>query len=194
VTLSCPSGQILQNTSGVFAQWTASDAGSGVDGAVSGQIELDTSQVGTRTATLPAGSVRDRVGNQSEAANCTYSVIYRWSGFFRPVDNSSGSNIVWNIVNAGRAVPIKFSLAGFQGMDILSGTPKVVWVPCTNGASDPIDEFASTVGNSSLQYDSVTDQYIYVWKTDRNWAGKCAKLVVTLKDGTSHEAWFRFTR
>ena len=194
VTLSCPSGQILQNTSGVFAQWTASDAGSGVDGAVSGQIELDTSQVGTRTATLPAGSVRDRVGNQSEAANCTYSVIYRWSGFFRPVDNSSGSNIVWNIVNAGRAVPIKFSLAGFQGMDILSGTPKVVWVPCTNGASDPIDEFASTAGNSGLQYDPVADQYIYVWKTDRNWAGKCAKLVVTLKDGTSHEAWFRFTR
>jgi len=97
-------------------------------------------------------------------------------------------------VNAGRAVPLKFSLAGFQGMDILSGTPKVVWVPCTNGASDPIDEFASTAGNSGLQYDPVADQYIYVWKTDRNWAGKCAKLVVTLKDGTSHEAWFRFTR
>ncbi len=190
MTLSCPSEQILQNTSGVVAQWTASDAGSGVDGAVSGQIELDTSQVGTRTATLPAGSVRDRVGNQSEAANCTYSVIYRWSGFFRPVDNPT----VWNVVKAGRAVPIKFSLAGFQGMDILSGTPKVVWVPCTNGASDPIDEFASTAGNSGLQYDPVADQYIYVWKTDRNWAGKCAKLVVTLKDGTSHEAWFRFTR
>jgi len=79
-------------------------------------------------------------------------------------------------------------------MDILSGTPKVVLVPFTNGASDPIDEYASTAGNSSLQYDPVTDQYIYVWKTDRNWAAKCAKLVVTLKDGTSHEAWFRFTR
>ncbi len=192
--LSCPSGQILQNTSGVVATWTATDDGSGVDGAVSGQIELDTSQVGTRIATLPAGSVRDRVGNESAAVSCTYWVIYRWSGFFRPVDNSSVGNIVWNIVNAGRAVPIKFSLAGPQGMDILSGTPKVIEVPCTNGASDPIDEFASTAGNSGLQYDPVADQYIYVWKTDRNWAGKCAKLVVTLKDGTSHEAWFRFTR
>jgi hypothetical protein len=40
----------------------------------------------------------------------------------------------------------------------------------------------------------LADQYIYVWKTDRNWAGNCAKLVVTLKDGTSHEAWFRFTK
>jgi hypothetical protein len=81
--LSCPSGQILQNTSGVVATWTATDGGSGVDGAVSGQIALDTSQVGTRTATLPAGSVRDRVGNGSAEVSCTYWVIYRWSGFFR---------------------------------------------------------------------------------------------------------------
>jgi hypothetical protein len=188
--LSCPSGQILQNTSGVVATWTATDDGSGVDGAVSGQIALDTSQVGTRIATLPAGSARDRVGNGSAEVSCTYWVIYRWSGFFRPVDNPN----VWNVVKAGSAVPVKFSLAGFQGMDILSGTPKVIGVPCTNGTSDPIDESASTAGNSSLQYDPVTDQYIYVWKTDRNWAGKCAKLVVTLKDGTSHEAWFRFTK
>jgi hypothetical protein len=43
VTLSCPSGQILQNTSGVVATWEATDGGSGVDGAVSGQIALDTS-------------------------------------------------------------------------------------------------------------------------------------------------------
>jgi hypothetical protein len=187
--LSCPSGQILQNTSDVVATWRATDDGSGVAGDDSGEIALDTSQVGVWTATLPARSVRDRVGNQSEAANCNYSVIYRWSGFFRPVDNPT----VWNVVKAGSAVPVKFSLAGFQGMDILSGTPKVVWVPCTNGASDQIDE-ASTAGNSGLHYDATTDQYIYVWKTDRNWAGNCAKLVVTLKDGTSHEAWFRFTK
>jgi hypothetical protein len=96
-------------------------------------------------------------------------------------------------VNAGRAVPVKFSLAGFQGMDILAGAPQVVFVNCMTGPSDPITD-ASTAGNSGLHYDATTDQYIYVWKTDRNWAGKCAKLVVTLKDGTSHEAWFRFTR
>ena len=190
VMLTCPAQPILQNTSDVFAGWTASDEGSGVDGATSGQIALDTSQVGTRTATLPAGSVRDRVGNQSAAASCNYSVIYRWSGFFRPVDNPH----LWNVVNAGRAVPIKFSLAGFQGMDILSGSPRVVFVPCTNGVSDPVEDFASTSGNSGLQYDPLTDQYIYVWKTDRNWAGKCAEFELTLKDGTSHEAWFRFTR
>jgi hypothetical protein len=122
--LSCPSGQILQNTSDFVATWRATDDGSGVAGDDSGEIALDTSQVGVWTATLPARSVRDRVGNQSEAADCTYSVIYRWSGFFRPVDNPT----VWNVVKAGSAVPVKFSLAGFQGMDILSGTPKVVFV------------------------------------------------------------------
>ena len=189
MTLSCPSGQILQNTSGVVATWTATDGGSGVDGAVSGQIALDTSQVGTRIATLPAGSARDRVGNGSAEVSCTYWVIYRWSGFFRPVDNPN----VWNVVKAGSAVPVKFSLAGFQGMDILAGAPQVVFVNCMTGPEDSIDE-ASTAGNSGLHYDATTDQYIYVWKTDRNWAGKWAKLVVTLEDGTSHEAWFRFTK
>jgi len=189
VTLSCPSGQILQNTSDVIATWTGRDGGSGVAGDDSGEIALDTSQVGVRTATLPAGSARDRVGNGSAEVSCTYTVIYGWSGFFQPVDNPN----VWNVVKAGSAVPVKFSLAGFQGMDILAGAPQVVFVNCMTGPEDSIDE-ASTAGNSGLHYDATTDQYIYVWKTDRNWAGKWAKLVVTLEDGTSHEAWFRFTK
>jgi len=71
VTLSCPSGQILQNTSDVVATWTATDGGSGVAGNDSGEIALDTSQVGVWTATLPAGSVQDRVGNGSAEVSCT---------------------------------------------------------------------------------------------------------------------------
>ena len=64
-------------------------------------------------------------------------------------------------------------------------------MPCNVGA--PVDEIETTVaaGQSSLTYDATTDQYTYVWKTDRTWAGQCRQLVVRLRDGSSHVASFR---
>ncbi|WP_255578443.1 PxKF domain-containing protein [Deinococcus sp. KSM4-11] len=35
-------------------------------------------------------------------------------------------------------------------------------------------------------------QYIYVWKTDPSWSNTCRKLTVTLKDGSSQVAYFKF--
>jgi hypothetical protein len=51
-----------------------------------------------------------------------------------------------------------------------------------------------TAGGSSLSYDPTLDQYNYVWKTDRAWAGSCRQLVVKLVDGTFHRANFKFTK
>ncbi|MCS7295278.1 MAG: PxKF domain-containing protein [Dehalococcoidia bacterium] len=192
VTLSCPTAPVPQYAT-ASATWTASDGGSGVAGPASGQTPLDTSQAGTRTLTLPAGFVRDNAGNASAPVSCTYQVApqWQWRGFFPPVDNPP----VWNVVKAGSAVPIKFSLGGYYGMDILNGAPRVQFVPCSPGPSDVISEAeASTAGNSGLQYDATSGQYIYVWKTEKSWGNRCARLVVTLRDGTSREALFRFTR
>jgi hypothetical protein len=36
--------------------------------------------------------------------------------------------------------------------------------------------------------------YTYLWKTRSDWAGTCRKLVVTLVDGSRHEALFRFAK
>jgi hypothetical protein len=43
-------------------------------------------------------------------------------------------------------------------------------------------------------YDAASDQYTYVWKTDRAWAGTCRLLTVQLKDGSAHQANFKFTK
>jgi hypothetical protein len=51
-----------------------------------------------------------------------------------------------------------------------------------------------TAPNSSLSYDASTDQYTYVWKTEKAWAGTCHQLVVSLTDGTFHRADFKFTK
>ena len=59
------------------------------------------------------------------------------------------------------------------------------------GSTSPIEETV-TAGNSSLQYDPGTQRYIYVWKTDKAWAGTCRQLIVKLIDGTEHSALFQF--
>jgi hypothetical protein len=114
---------------------------------------------------------------------------YDFTGFFQPVDNSP----VLNSVKAGSSVPVKFSLAGNQGLDIfLSGYPISRQFACeTSAPSDDIEQ-TLTAGGSSLSYDATADQYNYVWKTNKAWAGTCRQLVVILKDGSIHIANFKF--
>ena len=124
-------------------------------------------------------------------STCHFKVIvqYNFAGFFQPVDNLP----VFNVVQAGRAIPVKFSLSGYKGLGIFAaGSPSSGPVPCNS--SDPANDLTETVtaGSSSLNYDPTTDQYIYVWKTDPSWAGTCRQLVVQLNDGSIHRANFRF--
>jgi hypothetical protein len=116
---------------------------------------------------------------------------YAFQGFFSPIDNAP----TVNAVKAGSAVPVKFSLTGYQGMDILAaGSPSSRSVTCSTSA--PVDdvEVTSTAGSSSLSYDATSDRYNYVWKTDKAWAGTCRQLSVELNDGSVHTASFKFTK
>jgi hypothetical protein len=49
-------------------------------------------------------------------------------------------------------------------------------------------------GGSSLSYDPVSDQYTYVWKTNKAWAGQCRQLVLRFNDGQEFRANFQFRR
>ncbi len=116
---------------------------------------------------------------------------YTFAGFFAPVDNAP----VVNRVKAGSAIPVKFSLNGNQGLNIFApGFPASQPIACADGAAlDDVEETV-TVGNSSLTYDADADRYTYVWKTERSWANTCRQLIVTLGDGTTQVANFRFSR
>jgi hypothetical protein len=119
----------------------------------------------------------------------TGTVRYNWSGFFSPVDNEDV-----NVAKAGRAIPLKFSLDGYQGLEseiFVTGYPKSIRIKCLEDDKFYPSELPTvTAGESSLSYDA--DQYIYVWKTLKEWAGTCRKLVILLNDGTSLEADFTF--
>jgi hypothetical protein len=117
---------------------------------------------------------------------------YTFTGFFQPVDNAP----LWNSAKAGSAIPVKFSLGGDLGLDVLkSGYPKVTPTTCP-GANASIDAIEQTVtaGGSSLSYDATGGQYIYVWKTDKAWAGKCLQFELGLNDDTPHIALVQFTK
>jgi len=116
--------------------------------------------------------------------------IYNFRGFFQPIDNLP----TLNGINAGKAIPVKFSLDGFQGLDIFApGYPTSTHTTCGNTAEDAIEETVSA-GSSSLSYNAAADQYTYVWKTDKAWMGTCRTLIVRLRDGTIHRANFKFTK
>lgn len=98
-----------------------------------------------------------------------------------------------NVVTAGSAVPIKFSLNGNYGLDIFAaGFPASSPVGCSATEPGTVIEETVTAGNSSLSYNAVSDEYSYVWKTDRSCKGTCRVLVVRLDDNTEHLARFRF--
>ena len=119
------------------------------------------------------------------------TVVYNFSGFFSPVDAPPALNSV----KAGQSVPVKFSLGGNQGMDVLAeGYPVSQSVPCSLWLSaNPLEE-TSAAGNSSLSYDARTDMYTYVWKSDQAWTGTCRTFTLKLKDGSTHSASFQFTK
>lgn len=128
-------------------------------------------------------------GGLTATDQTTVTVTYIFTGFFQPIDNLP----VLNMINAGRSIPVKFSLSGDQGLNIFdAGYPKSEQVPCDSTA--PVDGIEETVtaGSSSLTYDPSTDQYKYVWQTDQAWTNTCRQLVLKLNDGTYHRANFKF--
>ena len=143
--------------------------------------------VGTTTVTI---RVADALGNYTECA-AQLVVRYNFAGFFQPIDNLP----TVNTVKAGSAIPIRFSLSGYQGLDIFANAfPVSTMIAC--GFTDPGAAVEETVnaGGSSLHYDLTSDQYIYVWKTEKGWANSCRQLVAVLKDGNLYRANFKFIR
>ncbi|WP_165494946.1 PxKF domain-containing protein [Actinomadura roseirufa] len=139
---------------------------------------------GPAGTTLTAGV---RSGDGAVTITYTSGPSYTFTGFFAPVDNPP----VINTVNAGRSIPIKFSLGGDQGLNILAdGSPYSQATTCGTGTQDPIE--TTTDSNSGLTYNPSTGQYTYVWKTDKDWAGTCRTLHLKLTDGTDHTANFQF--
>ena len=161
---------------------TDEDGGSGLDGGCRVTKDVDTATAGSRTFSVEAV---DRAGNVGRAS-VTYDVVWPWAGFFAPLDGAG----TLNLVKAGAAVPVKFSLGGDRGLGILDGAPTSRPISCSPSAAvDAVEEAAVT--QSGLSFDAATQRYGLVWKTSRDWAGQCRRLSVKLADGSVHTADFQ---
>lgn len=93
----------------------------------------------------------------------------RWefSGFRPPVADPP----TVNATQAGRTIPVRFSLGGDRGLDVFAhGSPVVIQIPCGDGStSEEVTETAAS-SRSGLSYAAGADQYTYTWVTDRSWA------------------------
>ncbi len=129
--------------------------------------------------------------NLSAQYSITITVFYNFVGFFQPIDNLP----IVNKAQAGSAIPVKFSLGGNQGLNIfMVGYPVSGMYPCnTSDVSVDIEQTVNA-GGSSLTYDPVANQYVYVWKTEKSWANSCRQLVVKFADGTDKRANFQFKK
>ena len=119
----------------------------------------------------------------------TYRVAFNFTGFFSPVSNPP----YLNTVNAGRAIPVKFSLGGNQGFNIFA-TGYPISQPMACNPSAPLNKVNQTTNDttSSLSFNAGANQYVYVWKTDASWAGACRQLTLQFVDGTIQFAYFKF--
>ena len=144
-------------------------------GSIADGDPLDSSTVGTKTLTVTA---EDGAGNV-ETATLTYEVIWdQYAGFFRPYSDGGTST-------AGNVIPIKFSLGGDYGLDVIaSGHPR------SKACGDPDSSSVPTTAAEPLAYEA--GQYTYAWKTEKAWKGQCRELLVKLADNTIKRGTFRF--
>ena len=142
--------------------------------------------VGPHTITI---TVTD-AANNSTTCTAIFTVKYNFAGFFQPVDNPPSTNLV----KAGQSVPMKFQLTCggnfVSDFSVVTGITSVNVVCSGTTETDPIPADDSWL--SGLHYDYNTNQFIYIWKTDKSWADKCRKFILTLSDGSIHEAYFQF--
>lgn len=150
----------------------------GITGGTSNGVGLFT--VSCTGAVDVADNTAGRTGN--------YWVRYVFDGFFSPISNKP----TINKAKAGSALPIKFSLNGNHGLDILSSaSPSSAQVSCNSGASiSELEDLTVTADSSSLSYSG--GKYSYIWKSSKSWSGSCRVFQLKLDDGSVHSTVFKF--
>ena len=127
------------------------------------------------------------IGLAGHDAPCGTVETLPFAGFDPPVANTPALNAA----QPGRAIPVKFTIAGSAGTldsTLATGYPQSAPVACASPAAPTSGDPTTQVGGGATE---PSDSYSYVWKTDPTWRG-CRMLIVKLVDGSAHRAVFDF--
>ena len=149
------------------------------DGPVASGTRLDTASVGPHTFEVRAA---DEYGKSATRSH-NYSVVYPFAGFDAPVDASG----LLDGAKAGEPIPLKFSLQGDRGLNVVA---KTTWQPasCTDWSATG----AASTGQGKLTYSASSGRYVDAVASSSSWKGSCRTLTLELADGTSHAVGVRF--
>lgn len=158
----------------VGAAVTGSD-GAAVVAIVPSALDAGLHTAAARFAGGPVGGVTYAA---SSAGLGTLRVLYRFDGFLPPLraginDRGAGAMVIarWRLLDAaGAPVNDYRAVAGVATATMPCGTAPVSW----------------TEALASLSLDPAGGIFEYRWKTEKAMAGRCARLRVTLADGTAH--------
>jgi hypothetical protein len=190
--IACPSEPLIVGQTGAKATWTASDSGSGLATAASGNVTLDTSHAGTRTATAPVA--KDKVGHSGATATCTYEVQYRFYGYGAPFE---GNNVV-NIGLGNRTYKVRWQLKKSDGSRISdaegialaaqmsASSRQVECLSYLRREENNLDEEQSTAAVGQLKYDTYNNYFVYAYKAPRR---GCHVLSISDADGVNTKSW-----
>jgi hypothetical protein len=151
--------------------------GSGLDASGTDVTEdLPTGAVGTFPLTFEA---RDNLGHTS-TKTCSYEVVYKFSGFYTPIDNEA-----LNSSSAGQGVAVKWRITNYAGTPILDSNTfiEVTTSPAKTTANCNVADFAvgdeSFKGGSNLQ-NLGAGNYQFNWATLKAYANSCRTMTLRL--------------
>ena len=175
----------------VYSGFVAGDDGSDIDTPPTcSTTATQFSLIGTYPITCSGGADVNYTFTYV-AGTLTITTAYTFTGFFSPIDNPP----MVNQANAGRTIPTKWRLTTTSGVAVsdpnsfVSLTSRLVSCGTFSGAAP--DEIETYVGNSGLQYQG-NGNWHYNWATPKSYAGQCRIMTVTLNDGSTHTANFKF--
>jgi YVTN family beta-propeller protein len=156
----------------------------GVDGAAAVNATPAALSAGSHTAAarFAGGTVNGVPLGPSSASLGTLRVLYGFTGFLPPLKAGMNER------GAGALLLVKWRLSDAAGAPVtdtgaVSGVATAV-MTCGAAPSGWTEVLAA------LSVDPEDGTFSYRWKTEKSLAGKCARLRVTLRDGTSHSVDF----
>lgn len=172
----------------------AFDDGSGLDAI---RYRIDDGEWLTYTGPIPLGAdaqtvdvhALDKAGNMSDEQTWLVPAKWDFSGSLstRPLADGGYQ------ANAGRALPIEFTVGEVVSDPFIEGFPRSTEVSCDS--LTPVGEPSSivTLGESMESMESADDAYTtIVWQTDPEWANSCRILELALQDYSVYSFVVRF--
>lgn len=151
-----------------------------------GKCTITASQAGLDAYSIAANAPKPWY--PADDVSQSFTIYYPYTGFFAPISNTG-----LNSATAGGVNPVKFSLGGNRGLDILAaGSPTSTQINCVTLATIGSPTATAPAGKSGLKYDAGSNQYSYAWQSEKAWKGTCRRLDLTLIDTSVHSANFQF--